>query len=78
MVFCETRALAQEWTYRFLTAALAHASEETHVKTEATPLTSARAASPGEVRQWAREHGYAVSDRGRIPREIREAFEAGR
>ncbi len=32
-------ALAQEWTYRFLSAALAHADEETHVETEATPLT---------------------------------------
>nr|WP_237740010.1 histone-like nucleoid-structuring protein Lsr2 [Serinicoccus marinus] len=78
IIFCETRALAQEWTYRFLSAALAHADEETHVETEATPLTSARAASPGEVRQWARKHGYAVSDPGRIPREIREAFEARR
>ena len=78
IVFCETRALAQEWTYRFLAAALAHAGEETHVETEATPLTSARAASPGEVRQWARKHGYAVSDRGRIPREVRAAFDARR
>ena len=78
IIFCETRALAQEWTYRFLAAALAHAVEEAHVETEATPLTSARAASPGEVRKWAREHGYTLADRGRIPREIREAFDARR
>jgi hypothetical protein len=28
IVFCETRALAQEWTYRFLGAALSYADEE--------------------------------------------------
>ncbi|HLG01845.1 MAG TPA: ERCC4 domain-containing protein [Acidimicrobiia bacterium] len=28
IVFCETRPLAEEWTYRFLGAALAHAREE--------------------------------------------------
>jgi hypothetical protein len=33
--------------------------------------TSAR-----EVRDWARSNGYKVPDRGRIPSEVREAFEA--
>jgi len=28
------------------------------------------------VREWARAHGHAVSDRGRIPRHIVEAFTA--
>jgi hypothetical protein len=28
------------------------------------------------VREWARAHGYTVSDRGRIPRPILEAFTA--
>jgi hypothetical protein len=28
------------------------------------------------VREWARAHGYTVSDRGRIPRHIVEAFAA--
>jgi hypothetical protein len=28
IVFCETRPLAQEWTYRFLGAAAAYADEE--------------------------------------------------
>ena len=27
------------------------------------------------IREWAREHGYEVSDRGRISAEIREAYE---
>jgi hypothetical protein len=29
------------------------------------------------VREWARAHGHTVSDRGRIPRHILEAFTAG-
>jgi len=28
------------------------------------------------VREWARANGYTVSDRGRIPAEVREAYEA--
>jgi hypothetical protein len=28
------------------------------------------------VREWARAHGYTVSDRGRIPRNVQEAFTA--
>ena len=28
------------------------------------------------VREWARAHGHTVSDRGRIPRQIMEAFTA--
>ncbi|MFG2638908.1 Lsr2 family protein [Streptomyces sp. NPDC048362] len=34
--------------------------------------------SAEEVRAWARENGYDVNDRGRVPRQIREAFEAAR
>ncbi|MER7986954.1 Lsr2 family protein [Streptomyces noursei] len=36
------------------------------------------AASSGEdtakIRSWARENGYEVNDRGRVPAEIREAY----
>ena len=28
------------------------------------------------IRHWAKEHGYQVSERGRIPTTIRKAFEA--
>jgi hypothetical protein len=28
------------------------------------------------IKQWARSNGYQVNDRGRIPKEIRQAFEA--
>ncbi|MDT0467109.1 MULTISPECIES: histone-like nucleoid-structuring protein Lsr2 [Streptomyces] len=34
--------------------------------------------SAEEVRAWARENGYEVNDRGRVPRELREVFEAAR
>jgi Lsr2 len=29
------------------------------------------------IRQWAREHGHQVSDRGRIPKSVMEAYQAG-
>jgi hypothetical protein len=32
--------------------------------------------SARELRDWARSNGYEVSDRGRVPAEVREAFEA--
>ena len=31
-----------------------------------------------ELRDWARSNGFKVSDRGRVPSEVREAFEAAR
>jgi len=35
-----------------------------------------RGESQAEIRQWAREQGYAVGDRGRIPAEVRAAYDA--
>ena len=32
--------------------------------------------SARELRDWARSNGYEVSDRGRVPEEVRQAFEA--
>ena len=29
------------------------------------------------IRQWAREHGHQVSERGRIPKSVLEAYRAG-
>jgi hypothetical protein len=40
-------------------------------KTRTQVGTSAR-----EIRDWARSEGHKVPDRGRIPSDIREAFEA--
>jgi hypothetical protein len=79
IVFAETRKLAEQWTYRFLAAAATAAAEEdlgqrtllSLVEAEPLPPTPPTAA---EVRAWARREGYAVSDRGRIPREVVEAY----
>lgn len=39
-----------------------------------------RAAAGGpsaeEIRAWARENGHEVNERGRVPKDVREAFEA--
>lgn len=32
--------------------------------------------SPAELREWARENGFEVSERGRVSQEIRDAYEA--
>jgi len=29
----------------------------------------------GTIREWARQNGYEVSDRGRVPASVREAYE---
>jgi nucleoid-associated protein Lsr2 len=47
-----------------------------------TAAANTRRRGPGArdtaaVREWARAHGYTVSDRGRIPRHVLEAFTAG-
>lgn len=34
------------------------------------------ASSASDIRAWARENGYEVSDRGRVPAEVRAAYEA--
>jgi ERCC4 domain len=86
IVFCETRALAEEWTYRFLAAAHAWAATEAAATERLTPLTAAAAATelaaaPGlpepstaEVRAWARASGLAVPGRGKLRPEIWAAW----
>lgn len=37
---------------------------------------SASGATAAEIREWARENGYEVSERGRVSTEIREAYAA--
>lgn len=79
IVFCETRKLAQEWTYRFLGAAVAHHHADEHGETRAADLPIAGAVPPAEpttaeVRRWAIANGHAVSDRGRLRPEIWDAY----
>ncbi len=79
IVFCETRPLAQEWTYRFLAAALTHIEEDraTLTRTAALPLAGpvpAPEPTTATVRAWARSTGLAVPDRGRLRPEIWETY----
>jgi hypothetical protein len=41
----------------------------------AKPARSSREETSA-IRQWAREHGHEVSDRGRIPKSVLEAYKA--
>jgi ERCC4 domain/Lsr2 len=87
--FAETRALAQEWTYRFLGAALAEVaggaasfagtslgSPSEVPPPSRTPTSNGGQGGPptGIVRAWARANGVAVSDRGRVPHSLVEAY----
>ena len=38
--------------------------------------TTTTGPSARELRDWARSNGFKVSDRGRVPAEVREAFDA--
>ena len=79
IVFCETRKLAQEWTYRFLAAALDAATQDEPAADyfadlpKAGPL-AAPEPTTAEVRAWALAHGLQVSDRGRVAADVRRAY----
>ncbi len=78
IVFCETRSLAEEWTYRYLAAAWRWAVTEPAAEERtaiADPLLLGAPDQPeptvAEVRAWARTAGLTVPDRGRFrPREL--------
>ncbi len=89
IVFCETRQLAEEWTYRFLAAARAWAETEEAAIGRIVPAGEPAAGEPGldqapaapepstaEVRAWARAQGLPVPDRGRLRPEIWDAWRA--
>ncbi len=88
VMFCETRQLAEEWTYRFLAAARAWAETETASIGRLAPLTAGPGPTeldqapdvPGpataEVRAWARAAGLAVPGRGKLSPEIWAAWRA--
>jgi hypothetical protein len=52
---------------------------KTTTSTTSKPSTRAGRLAPGEgdrIRNWARDNGYDVSDRGRISTDIRDAYNA--
>ena len=72
IVFCETRELAQEWTYRFLAAARVGLAEEVVGANAVRALEAAPPLAPApptsaDVSRWASAHDIVVSDRLRIP-----------
>jgi ERCC4 domain-containing protein len=81
IVYCETRALAEEWTYRWLAAvrvwALAEGVAVARVGVDSSEVDTAPAApepSTAELRAWARANGLAVPDRGRLRPEVWDAW----
>jgi len=84
IIFCETRQLAEEWTYRYLAAARTWAHTETaaiaRIGPPAAAVEPAESAPPDpparELRAWARTNGLTVPDRGRLRPEILTAWRA--
>lgn len=85
IVFCETRTLAEVWTYRYLAAAVVWAGAEPAAVDrigDGTAETGTAPVSPepttAEVRAWARAAGLDVPDRGRLRPEVWDAWHRGR
>ncbi len=81
IVFCETRPLAEEWTYRYLAAAHVWATMEAAAiervvvaPGELDDAPPAPGPSTAEVRAWARSNGITVPDRGRLRPEVLQAW----
>ncbi|WP_448222158.1 ERCC4 domain-containing protein [Gordonia iterans] len=75
IVFCDNRKLAQEWTYRWLGAALYEWRQRRGTEGVVATIAPGPEASPKHIRAWAEEQGLQVPARGRIPKAVREAFE---
>jgi hypothetical protein len=86
IVFCETRQLAEEWTYRFLAAARIWAETEAAALGRITALgetdLDVAPAEPepttAELRAWASAQGIAVPARGKLSRDVWDAWRAAR
>ncbi len=82
IMFCQNRDLAQEWTYRYLTAAHHWASHETTAAARlGVPITGLDAPdmppdqpSPAHVRDWARANNIPVPDRGKLSSQVWQAW----
>jgi hypothetical protein len=81
IVFCETRKLAEEWTYRYLAAARLWAETEDLALARMGIEDESRPSAPPEpgpstagIRAWARRNGLAVTDRGPLRPEIVQAW----
>jgi hypothetical protein len=59
-----------------LASYVGHARKVGGRRTRAKSATSTGGASAKEIRDWARSNGHTVPDRGRIPADVRAAFES--
>jgi hypothetical protein len=82
IVFCESRSLAEEWTYRYLAAAHTWACAEPAALERIAPQRALEPATvdrsgptPAEIRTWARNTGIDIPERGPIPTSVRHAWE---
>lgn len=90
VMFAETRPLAEEWTYRYLGAALTEVmggavTSDLDAGFGAFGVLDAEqpgggevaaAARPADVRAWAAASGVAIAERGRIPTAVLAAYAA--
>ncbi|WP_211882065.1 histone-like nucleoid-structuring protein Lsr2 [Pseudarthrobacter albicanus] len=53
---------------------VAHARKTSGGRPTRTKISSGRNQDSAQIRQWARDNGYAVNSRGRIQAEIQEAY----
>lgn len=81
IVFCETRKLAEEWTYRYLAAAHHWAAAEAATVARIGVGESGAVGGPArpdpstaEVRAWARSNGLDVPAGGRLRPEVFQAW----
>ena len=54
---------------------VAHARKTSSGRPTRTKISSGRNQDSAQIRQWARDNGYAVNSRGRIQAEIQEAYQ---
>lgn len=83
LVFCETRPLAEQWTYRYLAAAQTWAATEPAALERIGIATGELDNAPiapepatAEVRAWARAHGVPVPARGKLRPEVWDSWRA--
>ncbi len=79
IVFCDTRKLAQEWTYRFLAAARVGLAEEMVGDLAVGSLEAAQPLLPAPptraaVRRWATVNNVVVSDHYRIRAAVMDQY----
>jgi hypothetical protein len=77
--FAETRPLAEEWTYRFLAAAVSESIGLDRVAQRLADLVPAPPLAPAPptaaaVRAWAVSQGFVLSSKGRVPKHVTEAY----